>query len=79
VASGMHKAGTVVAAMVADNSGDRAPRIGVRGDERTELGPLVVRVEFVVDFLPNKLYEVMSVPMGNNVPTYTYLRARLQG
>jgi len=54
---GMHKTGTVVAAGVTDNGGDRSPSIGVGGDERTELGPSMVGVEFVIDFLSNEFYE----------------------
>ena len=55
--SGMHKTGTMVAARVTDNSGDRGPRIGVGGDEQAELGSLMVGVKFLVEFFPNEFYE----------------------
>ena len=79
MATGVCKTGAVVAARVADNSGNRAPCIGVRGDERAELGSLVVWVEFIVDFFPNEFYGVTSVPVGIKIPTYTCLRGRPQG
>ena len=57
VASGGRKSIQVIAVRVAGttDSGDMSSCIEVWWDERTELGSLMVWVEFVVDFLPDKL------------------------
>ena len=53
----VRRASAVIATRVADNGGDSGSAIGIRRDERTELGSSMVRVEFVVDFFPDELCE----------------------
>jgi len=57
MAGAVDKAGTVITARVADDSSNRGSRIGIRRDERTELGSLMVWVEFIVYFFPDELYD----------------------
>ena len=47
----------ITARVVGAKDGSRGSCVGIRWDERAELGSLIVRVEFIVDLFSDELYK----------------------
>ena len=57
-ASDVRKVAAVIMARIINaNSSGRGSCVGIRWDERAELGSLVVRVKFVINLFPDELYK----------------------